>query len=124
MRSGLRWSIWAGFVALFTTVLLLPGATISSLHGPEMTEGSKFLVAKTIHVAAYAVLTILSAWLFVPVRFRLLLLAFVMAHGTATELLQHLVPGRSGSLYDVGFDQLGVFIGLALSWKWWTRQGA
>ena len=58
----------------------------------------KFLIAKTLHVAAYAVLAGLSGWLRVPSRFRWILLFVIMAHAPATELLQLLVEGRTGSL--------------------------
>jgi VanZ family protein len=115
-----RWLIWGVYVAAWTTALLMPVP-----HGQWKVEGVpidfRYLVAKTIHVTAYALLAGLSGWLRVPVRYRVLLLFCIMAHGTLTELLQRLTQDRDGSLYDVGFDHLGIALGLLLTWKWWTE---
>jgi len=49
---------------------------------------------------------------------------FLMAHATATEVLQvalHEWCGRGGSLWDVALDQLGVLVGFLIGWKWWMR---
>jgi VanZ family protein len=85
-----------------------------------MPIGRKYIFMKSAHVSAYALLTILSGWLNVSIRYRWLLLFFIMAHAPVTELLQ--IPvGRGGSLDDVGYDHLGVFLGLLMTWKWWSR---
>jgi len=80
----------------------------------------RFLLAKALHITAYAVLAGLSGWLRVPCRFRWILLFVLMAHATATELLQLHVEGRTGDLRDVGLDHLGIGLGLLLTWKWWS----
>ena len=125
-RSSGRWLIWAVYVTLWTTALVMPVPPTTGLPVDEFIELHRFLIAKTVHLSAYAVLTILTGWLTVPARYRLLLLFFVMAHGTATELTQWGlttlgISERTGMLYDVGFDNVGVLIGLLLSWKWWTK---
>lgn len=121
MKSKQRWWIWGVYVLAWTAVLLTPARTINDLPGVDLFEPFRYIAAKGLHVSAYAVMTILCAWLLVPARYRWLLVFFVMAHATLTEHLQEFVPGRTGSLHDVGFDNIGIAIGLALSWKWWTR---
>ena len=70
-------------------------------------------------------LAILTGWLRAPVTQRFLLMFLLMAHATVTELIQEAtfeVAGRSGELHDVGFDHLGIALGVMLSWKWWTLE--
>jgi VanZ family protein len=66
-------------------------------------------------------MTILTGWLRVPVRFRLLLLFFLMAHAGTTEWIQLHVPNRGGTVEDVVLDHLGIGAGLIVSWKWWSQ---
>jgi VanZ family protein len=115
-----RWLIWVVYVASWTMALLMPvPQTNWAVEGVEI--DLRYLFAKSVHVSAYAVLAGLSGWLRLPYRYRWLLLFFVMAHGTVTELLQLLTSHRSGALEDVGFDHLGVAIGLLLTWRWWSE---
>jgi VanZ family protein len=116
-----RWRIWLAYLAAWTAALLLPVSVGSFPVGGDLQIDLKFLFGKTLHVLAYAVLAGLSGWLRVPYRYRWLLLFFVMAHGTVTELLQRLVPNRTGELADVGFDHLGVAIGLIATRRWWSE---
>ncbi len=115
-----RWLIWLAYLAAWSTALLVPlpdiGRTWTVNH-----ISLKFLFAKAVHVGAYAVLAVLSGWLLVPTRFRWLLMFFLAAHATSTELLQRLVPGRTGTLTDVGIDLAGIALGCLVSWKWWLR---
>jgi VanZ family protein len=119
-----RWLIWSIFIVAWTIALELPVPHTESLPGGDIILSRKKLIAKTAHVAAYALLTALSAWVPMPARYRWVMMFLVMAHATGTELLQdalHEYCGRGGELYDVGFDQLGIILGAAASWKWWTR---
>ena len=121
--------IWFAFALAWTAALLTPSpdrlarAILAWLvpgpeGGPEL--GDQFwLASKSLHVMAYALLAILSAWLRVPWPWRWLLLVFISIHGFGTELLQHFIVGRHASLRDVGLDHLGALLGLVLSWKWW-----
>ncbi len=114
-----RWLIWIVYVAAWTTALLMPvPETNWAIQGVEI--DLRYLFAKFVHISAYAVLAALSGWLRLPYRYRWLLVFFVMAHGTVTELIQDYTPHRTGALGDVGFDNLGVAIGLLLTWKWWA----
>jgi VanZ family protein len=72
-------------------------------------------------VTAYATFAILSGWLFLPGRWRWLMLAFISLHAFGTEFLQRYVPERGPSLWDVGIDHIGIAIGLVLSSKWWLK---
>jgi VanZ family protein len=110
-----RWLVWLVYVAAWTQALLTPIRLDKVQASPELL----FVLAKCLHVTAYAVLAILSGWLRVPWPFRWLLLAGLAAHGMATEFGQQFVATRHPSVRDVGLDWLGLAIGIGLSWKWW-----
>jgi VanZ family protein len=124
--------IWCAFVLAWTASLLIPAPDQlareilawlfpSPQAGAEL--GNEFwLASKSLHIIAYALLTILSGWLRVPWPWRWLLLVFISIHGFGTELLQHFIVGRHASLRDVGLDHLGALLGLVLSWKWWLQR--
>jgi VanZ family protein len=114
----LRWFIWAVFVAAWTTALRWPGRDIPWSHELALLN-LKVLVAKSVHISAYALFAVLCAWLHVTSRFRWLLMYFMAVHAAGTEFIQLYVPGRSGEVYDVGFDLIGVAVGCGLTWKWW-----
>jgi VanZ family protein len=110
-----RLFLWFIFLLGWTVLLVIPQP------GSFVPEGWKYILAKTLHFSAYASLAVLSGWLQVPVRFRLLLLFFIMAHCTITEVVQTKIEGRNGSPLDVAIDNLGVLVGLLLSWKLWSK---
>jgi hypothetical protein len=116
----IRWIAWAVFAVIWTTLLVLPGSNFRPL-GLDNTPLLRFILAKSLHMLAYTLFTFLSGLLPVPARYRCVVLFFVVVHGTATELIQlHFVENRSGTLDDVGIDNLGVLLGLLAGWKWWT----
>ena len=115
-RRGIFWLV---YLAVWTVLLLMP-IPGGALSGLPWLAGWKFTFAKTLHVTAYAVLAMLGGWMRVPCRFRWLLLFLIMVHGTGTELLQLNIPTRTGDVRDVGLDNLGVALGLLLTWKWWA----
>jgi hypothetical protein len=121
--SRRRWLIWLAYAAAWTTALLVPVPTAPWTLG-ELHVDFKLVLAKSLHVLAYIIFTILAGWLRMASRLRWLPLFVVMAHGTVTELLQRLTETRSGLLTDVGLDHLGVALGLLVSWKWWTAPDA
>jgi VanZ family protein len=126
VRPLYRWLLWLIFIVLWTAALLEPipegpwDLEPVTLFGVEL----KLLIAKAVHVSTYAALAVLTGWLRVPGRLRWLPLFFITVHGTLTELLQLLTPTRTGMLTDVGFDNVGVALGLLLSWKWWSAPDA
>jgi VanZ family protein len=118
-----RWAVWIAFLCLWSVALLVPDPVGFLLaYKPddlELSHETTFLMAKTLHVTAYATAAILTGWLRAPGVWRWALLAFWFLHAGATEIGQLFIPGRSGSLRDVGLDHLGLVIGVALSWRWW-----
>lgn len=121
MRTRTIWLIWALYTLLWTTALVLPKSAMEVEGLDELISGYRLYIAKTVHVGAYAVWAVLTALLPVSVRYRWLLVFFLMGHATATELIQEHVPGRSGHLHDVALDQLGITLGLLAGWRWWTK---
>jgi VanZ family protein len=117
--STWRWVLWSFFVILWTAALL----TTEPVHVAHAVLASPviFPTAKLLHVSAYALLAVLSGWLFVPARWRWLLLVFLCFHAFGTEFFQQFVPERGPSLRDVGIDHIGIAIGLALSSRWWLQ---
>jgi VanZ family protein len=132
-----RWLVWLLFVGVWTWALLLPNPerwaralilpetiVVPEDHPvrQELLEMVLSLVfSKTLHVAGYAVLAILSGWQRLTGPFRWALLAFLSLHALGTEFFQAYVPGRHPSWRDVGLDHVGIVLGLALTWKWWLR---
>jgi VanZ family protein len=120
----MRWRIWTLFVIAWTISLEAP-VPLPQPEPDAITEMTlRMLFSKSVHVAAYAVFTLLSAWPRLPMRHRWLMMFFLMAHATASEVMQvalHPWCGRGGNLWDVAFDQIGILIGFLIGWKWWTR---
>jgi VanZ family protein len=117
--SSVRWLIWSAYAVAWTTALLVPVPEMPAATGLQEPH-YRFLFAKTVHVSAYALFTVLSAWLLVSPRYRWLLIGFLVAHAAGTEILQALLPtGRTGCIEDVGIDLIGIALGLALSWRCW-----
>jgi VanZ family protein len=106
-------------LAAWTAALLTPLPEGKDWTSLEITL--KFLFSKFLHLSAYAVLAVLTAWVRVPARYRWLLILVLAAHATATEFIQQFVPGRSGKVADIGLDLIGIFLGCLLSWKWWCE---
>ena len=119
--ARLVWAAWILFVAAWTTALLTPHPT-KVAEAVFTNAEHRYHVAKTLHIAAYFVLTVLTTLL--PVRgFQSrLLLFFPSLHALATEGLQNFVPTRTGSWLDVGFDHIGIGLGFAVTGIWhWRR---
>src|SRR5258707_1113778 len=116
----LRGLIWSAYTAAWTTSLLTP-QPVQIIHA-ALDEEKAVYASKALHVSASAVFAILSGWLHVPLRWRPLLVGFLSAHALGTEFLQRFVPGRTPSWADVGWDHLGIVLGLILSWGWWTEK--
>jgi hypothetical protein len=116
-----RWWIWGAFLTAWSTALLMPVPHDPWIIG-QFEFSRKLIFAKSLHLGAYTFLTILTAWLRAPLRYRFLLVFLLMAHATLTEVLQFLLEfiGRHGSLMDVALDQVGIALGILLTWKWWT----
>jgi VanZ family protein len=121
-RTTWRWAVWLLFFVLWTYLLCSSVPRQAEEAAEHIHFSRREWLAKFVHLAGYGLFAALGGWLRVPWRFRAPLLFVVMAHATVTELIQEHVPRRSGKLTDVGFDNLGVLLGMALSWKWWTAE--
>jgi VanZ family protein len=95
--------VWAGIIYYLSSQQVLPSLTLSSWD---------FLFKKTAHIVAYAILYLLlfrgfslTANLKGNTRWALPLLLAV-AYAAFDEFHQAFVPGRTGTLRDIGFDSL------------------
>lgn len=114
------WIFWVGGFLLWTTALLIPVPSVSPLEINNYRIDLKFVLGKTLHLSVYAALTFLSGMLKVSSRYRWLLMFFLMGHASLTEFLQSLESERTGQLTDVLLNQIGICVGMLLSWRWWT----
>ncbi len=120
LRLGpwLRWLVWLTYTVAWTAALLTPQPV--EVADRMLSADVAFLSSKGLHIASYAMLAVLSGWLRVPRPSRWLLLGFLSFHALGTEFFQGFVPQRTPSLRDVGLDYLGIILGLAATWKWWS----
>jgi VanZ family protein len=114
----LRWTAWGVFALLWTIALLatFPVTARDAVLAPS--EG--FTAGKTLHVLAYALFAMLTAWLPASSSTRWTLLGFVSFHAFATEFLQQFV-NRTPSIADIGLDHVGIVLGFVSTWKRWTE---
>ena len=115
----MRWLVWTIFMVGWTIALEMPAKIHTGENSPF-----RYLIPKATHVVVYGCFAVLSAVVPLPMRFRFLMMFFLMAHANGTEFLQDLLEPychRTGSLADVGYDHIGIVIGVLVSWKWWTR---
>jgi VanZ family protein len=118
-RHKLRWFIWFIYTAAWTTALLTPHPVY--VANAVLPKEHKVYAFKSLHIAGYAVLTILTGLLKVPLSWRWLLVCFLSVHAFGTEFFQQFVPERYSSWTDVGWDHIGIVLGLIVSWRWWTK---
>jgi VanZ family protein len=115
-QKVLRWALWWLTLALWTGVLVSPQAP--SVVASVVPSEFRFPVAKVGHVAGYTVLSLLVGFLPVRMAFKVVCWLFLVFHACLTEYIQLHVPGRTGSLRDVGLDVLGVTLGLTVLALW------
>jgi len=126
-----RLIIWMIFAGLWSFALLAPDPdrvvraafmpTNASNAVREQWDLALHYLSKTIHVVAYALFTVLSAWVGTGFAIRVALVLLVSLHGFGTEGLQNFAIGRHPSLRDVALDHIGIALGLAISWPLWFR---
>lgn len=111
------WTLWVLYVVAWTTALLAVFPV--QARNAVLREDYWFSSSKALHVTGYAVLVLLTSRL-PGLTTRRLLLAFAVLHAPLTEVLQEFT-GRTCSLMDVGFDLVGVTLGVLLTWRRWAR---
>ena len=102
------------FLGLWTWKLLEPNPVPEAVSAWLPGEW-RFGAAKSLHVGAYAFLTVLAVSLPVSGYWRWFVVGLLALHGVATEIGQTFVPGRGGSARDVLSDWAGVGLGV-LCW--------
>jgi VanZ family protein len=115
LRTAIPFVVFLFFLGLWTYELLAENPVPPSISR-AIPDPWKFWLAKGLHVAGYAFLTVLAAILPIPRIYFWLVIAFLVLHGIATEVGQTHVAGRHGSIRDVALDWVGVGIGLAILW--------
>jgi VanZ family protein len=106
-------------LALWTVALLVPVPKETASKALGGAEGV-FLFGKTLHICAYAFLTLLGGTMSMTRRQRWGVLGLMSFHGFATEFFQQFV-NRGASLRDVGLDHAGIALGLIIGWAWWRE---
>jgi VanZ family protein len=122
-RLLLHASVLLVSLGLWTWKLLDPDPVPDDLK-PQLVDEVGFIVAKSLHVCAYAFLAFLIVTLPVARRWRWLFVGLIALHGIATEIGQTFVPGRSGQVSDVLIDWVGITLGV-LVWRafvWWRGE--
>ena len=102
------------FLGLWTWKLLEPNPVPEAVSA-RLKGDWRLLAAKSLHVGAYAFMTVLAVSLPVSGYWRWFLVVLLALHGVATEIGQTFVPGRGGSARDVLIDWAGVGLGV-LCW--------
>jgi VanZ family protein len=108
---------WGMLLAIWTVALLTPDPV--RIAKQVLPGEMEFPAAKLTHIAAYALLAAMICVLRPLGRWRWLFLALLSLHGMGTEYFQQFVPMRTGTLRDVGIDHVGIFVGVALTLKFW-----
>ena len=112
LGAVLRMLLWAGLIVPWTSALLtpIPPKTVTAVGGVN----AAFLIGKTLHLSVYATLGLLTAWLPLQRRWRILLVALLVLHGGSTEYLQQFV-NRGSSPRDAVLDSIGIGLGCLLA---------
>lgn len=95
-----------------------------SHYSSEENEGDMLVLRKLAHVIEYFILGLLCFNGFVSLKLKhrsIYAVALAIIYAVFDEMHQLLVPGRDGSLVDVGIDSIGVILGvvfMALVYKY------
>jgi VanZ family protein len=123
LRVRILWALWFLYVSAWSAALLTPHP-VKAAEAVFSNHTHRFWAAKSLHVAAYFVLTVLTTQLSAPRRLRWLLLAVPSLHALGTEGLQNFVPTRTGSWWDVGLDHIGIGLGFAVLGVWYLQHAS
>ena len=116
----LRRAVWLAYLVLWTAALTTPQPAQAS--AATLPADAQYPAAKSLHIAAYALLSALTAWQrFLTPRWRPLLLLALSSHAVLTEVIQLYVPHRHGCWEDVALDHIGLYLGVVLAWRWWRE---
>jgi VanZ family protein len=113
LRTVLPFAVFVFFLGLWTWELLAEKPVPDSVMR-LIPVAWRFWLAKGLHVAGYAFLTVLAAMLPVNRMYFWIVIGGLVVHGLATELGQTFVNGRTGSFRDVLLDWAGIGLGVAV----------
>jgi len=109
--------ITAGFMALLLAASIVPGrAQPGDSVFVWIVAKTPTLIQKALHLCLYCMLTLLWAWTLEAIQSKLhrLVIAVCIAvcFGAAMEWFQTRIPGRFGTIYDIGLNAVGALLGL------------
>jgi VanZ family protein len=129
-----RWLILLIFWLIWSVSLVFPNpdglarhlflAEDASLLELQRFNHFLFVFSKSLHLAAYFLLTVLCGWIRCPRAVRPLLLVLILVHALATECAQNFIAQRHPSWRDVGLDLLGAAVAFVLTYRWWLSEPA
>lgn len=104
------------FMALLVAASVTPaGSGAGGSFAVRLVARTPNFLQKVLHVTLYGVLTLLLVWNLaaIPSHVVRLLIAVAVAtgFGAAMEWYQTRVPGRFGTVFDVGLDATGALLG-------------
>ena len=123
IRTALKVAFWLALTAWFV-LLVRPTPQDITNDLKELSDLLPFIVAKTLHLTAYAVF---AGWALVVFdRWRWCAFAAVAGHAILGELGQYLgnewfATGRTGTVKDVLIDWTGMALGCGVWWLWRRR---
>ena len=100
-----RTSIHIYRVLLFITLIIVTFLATTSLEFTVVPS----TYDKFNHFAAFLVLALLLDFSFPNSRFNTVKIFSLIAYGFSLEIIQHFLPHRTFSLFDIGADSLGLF---------------
>lgn len=108
MTPSRRAAVW---VAVLWTLVLWMGC---SIPGNQIPDVNVLSADKLAHIGLFAVFAVL--WARVAPHRSLAIAGWGLAFGTFIEVWQHLLPiGRTGDVYDVIADLIGLALGLGIA---------
>lgn len=116
MKKLFCWLPFAVYIVVLTCLLIIPPDQLPML----LSKTSD----KILHFLAFALLMLLyraglsNFFIDQKVQWSSLLAGFagLSTFSGLLEIVQHFIPGRSGSLADFGFNNLGLFAGNCFAW--------
>ncbi|MDH3510926.1 MAG: VanZ family protein [Gammaproteobacteria bacterium] len=109
--------ITLGFMALLMVASIIPGrAEPGDSVFIWLVAKTPTLLQKALHICLYAMLTLLWVWTLdaIQSKSQRLIIAVTVAvcFGATMEWYQTKVPGRFGTIFDVGLNAVGALLGL------------
>jgi hypothetical protein len=115
-----RLVIWLLYALGWTIALLAPSPFPETAS--EIGPVPSLLAGKALHLTAYALFALLTAWVSFPRSWRWPVLGFLLAHALLTEYLQFVLQDwtqRTGNWRDASINVGGILLGVLVTWNWW-----